>query len=52
MMRWIRQNPFVLSANLHGGAIVASYPFDDSRQHRNGVYSKSPDDAFFVRVAR
>lgn len=31
MMSFIKNNPFVLSGNLHGGAIVASYPFDDSR---------------------
>ena len=52
MMRWIKRNPFVLSANLHGGAVVASYPFDDSARHRSGFYSKSPDDEFFKYVAK
>ena len=47
MMRWIKRNPFVLSANLHAGAVVASYPFDDSRQHINGKYSAAPDDKWF-----
>ena len=47
MMRWIKRNPFVLSANLHAGAVVASYPFDDSQQHINGKYSAAPDDKWF-----
>ena len=47
MMRWIKATPFVLSANLHAGAVVASYPFDDSPDHRNNFYSAAPDDEFF-----
>lgn len=30
IMQWVVNNPFVLSANFHGGAVVASYPFDNS----------------------
>ncbi len=43
---------FVLSGNLHGGTVVASYPFDDSASHqRLGLYSQSADDGLFRYLA-
>lgn len=52
MVKWIRENPFVLSANLHGGALVASYPFDSNKEHRDtGGYSATPDDQIFRHLA-
>ena len=50
MMKWIYRMPFVLSANLHGGSVVASYPFDSNAAMKRG-YSKSPDDAIFRHLA-
>ena len=52
MMKWIRSEPFVLSGNLHGGSVVASYPFDDSASHRmEGVYSGAADNQMFKLLA-
>ncbi|XP_071821191.1 carboxypeptidase D-like [Apostichopus japonicus] len=50
VIRWIHEYPFVLSANLHEGEIVANYPFDTSRNHRN-YYTASPDDELFRHLA-
>lgn len=43
---------FVLSGNLHGGTVVASYPFDDSSTHdQQGHYSQTEDDSLFRYLA-
>ena len=43
----------MLSANLHGGTVVASYPFDDTATHQmQGAYSRSEDDRLFRYLAR
>lgn len=42
----------MLSGNLHGGTVVASYPFDDSASHQQeGHYSQSEDDSLFRYLA-
>uniref|UniRef100_A0A8C5U192 Carboxypeptidase M n=1 Tax=Malurus cyaneus samueli TaxID=2593467 RepID=A0A8C5U192_9PASS len=51
VMDWIKNETFVLSANLHGGALVASYTFDNVTGSLNG-YSRSPDDDVFVHLAK
>ncbi|XP_056103490.1 carboxypeptidase M isoform X1 [Rhinichthys klamathensis goyatoka] len=54
VMDWLKTETFVLSANLHGGAVVASYPYDNSNRgsELQGGQSISPDDDVFVHLAR
>ncbi|XP_055935683.1 carboxypeptidase D-like isoform X2 [Argiope bruennichi] len=57
VMDWIRQTQFVLSGNFHGGALVASYPFDNipANSPKNfrkfGSPSLTPDDDVFRHLA-
>lgn len=50
LVSWLQQYPFVLSANLHNGALVANYPYDNSVDRRN-VYTASPDDDIFRQLS-
>jgi len=49
-MAWIAENSFVLSAQLHTGALVANYPYDDDGLP-TGVYQAAPDDLVFRELA-
>ncbi|XP_053111998.1 carboxypeptidase M isoform X3 [Hemicordylus capensis] len=54
VMDWIINGMFVLSANLHGGSLVASYPFDNGSLATispEGI-SKTPDNDVFVYLAK
>ena len=64
VIRWSLDYPFVLSANLHGGALVARYPFDQSGPNSDpnsdisrdpkieGEYTPTPDDDLFKTLSK
>ncbi|XP_077999109.1 carboxypeptidase E-like isoform X2 [Glandiceps talaboti] len=51
IMKWLMEYPFVLSSNLHGGDLVANYPYDSSMDGKTH-YQKCPDDAIFQELAK
>lgn len=51
VIKWLKEYHFVLSANLHGGALVANYPYDDSQNQQDGVLNTSPDNEIFTFLA-
>lgn len=58
VMNWSLSIPFVLSANLHGGSLVANYPFDDNAKDftnendQSPAYNPTQEDALFKYLAR
>ena len=51
VMLWASEHATNLSANMHGGALVANYPFDSNPDNQS-VYTATPDDNVFVSVSR
>ena len=54
VMKLILEHPFVVSANMHGGDLVANYPYDESAAGAADPteYSASPDDQTFRHLAQ
>ena len=48
VMDWTWDHHFVLSANMHTGALVANYPYDGPN---SGAYSACPDDDLFIHIS-
>lgn len=45
VMKWLKSIPFILSASLHGGDLVVSYPYDYSRHPlEEKMFSPTPDE--------
>ncbi|KAF6146373.1 hypothetical protein GIB67_020467 [Kingdonia uniflora] len=50
IMNWLKEKQFAASASLHGGALVANYPWDGSQDKRKEYYA-CPDDETFRYMA-
>lgn len=51
LMGWSYAHRFALSANLHTGAVVASYPYDAAPGIPSGTPALTPDHALFLDLA-
>uniref|UniRef100_A0A8C4WCM1 Carboxypeptidase X, M14 family member 1 n=1 Tax=Gopherus evgoodei TaxID=1825980 RepID=A0A8C4WCM1_9SAUR len=52
VINWMQKFPFVLSANLHGGELVVTYPYDMTRTYwKAQELTPTPDDAVFRWLA-
>ncbi|UXI19556.1 hypothetical protein NH340_JMT05499 [Sarcoptes scabiei] len=48
---WLNRTQFVLSANIHGGALVVNYPFDGSAEIESEHLESTPDHDVFLHLA-
>ncbi|XP_019427261.1 PREDICTED: carboxypeptidase SOL1-like [Lupinus angustifolius] len=46
IMNWLRDIRFTASATLHGGALVANYPWDGTEDKKTNYYGTPDDDTF------
>ena len=51
VVRWVLDNPFVLSISFHDGRVMINYPWDDSPQAVEGEKSVCPDDDVFSQIS-
>lgn len=51
VMNFSSNHTFILSANFHGGALVANYPYD-SNETGHSVYTTCPDDQLFIELSK
>ena len=54
LMSWIVSRPFVLSASLHTGTRIVTYPFDIQKSNESKLFGeehKTPDDRTFREIA-
>uniref|UniRef100_A0A8C1T7E2 Carboxypeptidase X (M14 family), member 1b n=1 Tax=Cyprinus carpio TaxID=7962 RepID=A0A8C1T7E2_CYPCA len=51
VISWMQTIPFVLSANLHGGELVVTYPFDMTKDWAPKEHTPTPDESFFRWLA-
>ncbi|KAL7976398.1 hypothetical protein Chor_015462 [Crotalus horridus] len=53
VMKWMKSVPFVLSASLHGGDLVVSYPYDYSvHPTEDKMFSPTPDEKMFKLLSK
>ncbi|KAF5276533.1 hypothetical protein FQR65_LT03963 [Abscondita terminalis] len=55
IQKWMNEIPFILSASLHGGALVVNYPFDTIKELTSlpvNPPSLSADDDVFIYLAK
>ncbi|XP_028271885.1 probable carboxypeptidase X1 isoform X2 [Parambassis ranga] len=51
VISWMQNIPFVLGANLHGGEVVVTYPYDMTRDWAPREHTPTADESFFRWLA-